>query len=253
MSENKIIIKKIKKNHQQHHGGNWKVAYADFITSMMAFFLLLWLLSMTSVEKRIKLATYYKTFSVFKESGTSFMENKSFILNEAGEGKKISPDEEGDKTGLKANDDHLKNVLIKSINKNLKGFEEQILIDTTDEGLRIQMLDKKGSDMFALGGSILNQKAKKVLKVVAQNILYLDNKIVVAGHTDSLSYKNKKGGYNNWELSTDRASAARKELEKNGIAENRIAKVIGYADTQLLIKEDPTHPSNRRISIIILH
>jgi len=237
-----IIIKKVKKSHGGHHGGSWKVAYADFVTAMMAFFLLLWLISMVTPEKRAVLADYFRNFNVFQQGGRSFMEQSSSIHSEM----KSSPEVV---TGEMTVED-IKEKLKAAIEEQLKSMKDQIIIDIVDGGVRIQIVDLEGSPMFPSGSADPNEKCRQILKVVAENIKDSTGRIAVEGHTDAAPFK--KSGATNWELSTARASAARKELDRDGIDPNRVARVVGYADTEPLIKEDPADPRNRRISIILL-
>jgi len=244
-----IIIKKIKKGHGGHHGGAWKVAYADFVTAMMAFFLLLWLMTMTDQQKRIALSQYFTDFSLFEKSGTSmFMEGQSGVMKDAGGGK-VKALELGQKTGL-GPAESLKDKLKKEIEAKLQALKDQALIDIFEGGVRIQLVDLEGKSMFLPGSAQLSQNAKQIIKIVTENIKELPNKIAVEGHTDAAPLK--KGQITNWELSTDRASSARRELELNGIKLGQIARVVGYADTELLDPQNPTDPKNRRISIILL-
>jgi len=267
-----IIVKKIKKHGGGgHHGGSWKVAYADFVTAMMAFFLLLWLLNMSSPEKRVRLSYYFKYFSIFSQSGTSFMSKSSEMFSESGQTRekvfmdtptdkrKVSnekskdnenpPDDGADTSDgsayLKGMEKALKQIMV----DNLGDLKDQVLVDTVEDGIRIQMIDKDGSDMFELGSSRLTPKAKEILNVIGQNISKLPNRIIIEGHTDALPFSGSD--YSNWELSTERASSARKELEANGLDPERIMRVAGYADKDPLIKENPADPRNRRISIIL--
>jgi len=244
-----IIIKKVKKRHSEgHHGGSWKVAYADFVTAMMAFFLLLWLLSMVSPEKRIAVAEYFKTFSVMKESGSSFMTGSSQILDKAGGGANSVQDYKNSKTKISPKE--LENRLRSAIDVNLQAIKDQVFISVVDNGLKIQITDKEGSLMFPLGSAEPTPKAKEILKIVSDNIKDGSNRIVVEGHTDAAPFQSAQT--TNWELSTSRASAARRELEKNSVDSRRVAKVIGYADQELLIPQNPMDARNRRISIIVL-
>jgi len=244
-----IIIRKVKKRHNEgHHGGSWKVAYADFVTVMMAFFLLLWLLSMVSPEKRIAVAEYFKTFSVMKESGSSFMTGSSQILDKAGGGANSVQDYKNSKTKISPKE--LENRLRSAIDVNLQAIKDQVFISVVDNGLKIQITDKEGSLMFPLGSAEPTPKAKEILKIVSDNIKDGSNRIVVEGHTDAAPFQSAQT--TNWELSTSRASAARRELEKNSVDSRRVAKVIGYADQELLIPQNPMDARNRRISIIVL-
>ncbi len=242
-----IIIKKIKKGHEGHHGGAWKVAYADFVTAMMAFFLLMWLLAMVSPEKRAALSEYFKHFSIFEKAGQSFMmEGQQQVLEKGHEMKTF---DFGEGT-ISLSPEDLKEKLKKAIEEKLRALRDQAVVDIFEGGVRIQLVDLEGKSMFLPGSAQLTPSAKEILKLVGENIKDLPNKIAVEGHTDASPLKT--GRITNWELSTDRASSARRELEANGIDPVRIARVVGYADTELLIKDDPHDPRNRRISIILL-
>jgi chemotaxis protein MotB len=256
MKNNKpIIIKKIKKQvGGGHHGGSWKVAYADFVTAMMAFFLLLWLLSMVSDEKRARISAYFKYFSLYESGGTSWMEKSSEIFGESGENKQKAfkalqeqaiENAETSFTELSSIGESLK----KDIAEKLGDVKDQVLVDVTNEGIRIQMIDKEGSLMFEQGNKQLTSKAKEVLKLISGEIKDMTNKVIIEGHTDSLPYSGT--GYSNWELSTERASSARMELEANGLDPKKITRVAGYADTDPLLKDNPQDPRNRRISITL--
>lgn len=238
-----IIIKRVKKGHASHHGGSWKVAYADFVTAMMAFFLLLWLISMVDSVKKAALANYFRNFNLFQQSGQSFMEHGASIQPEV----KVSTVEPV--TGEQKVSD-LKDKLKQAVEDKLKSMKDHIFIDTVEGGVRIQIVDTEGAPMFASGSSVPNEKAKEILRVLAENIKDDPYKIAVEGHTDASPFKS--GQRTNWELSTERATAARREIENNGIDTARIARVVGYADTELLNKEDPKDPRNRRISMIML-
>ncbi|MBI5408218.1 MAG: OmpA family protein [Nitrospirae bacterium] len=243
-----LIIKKVRKgDHGGHHGGSWKVAYADFVTAMMAFFLLLWLITMVSPEKRARVSSYFKNFSIYTSGGSSFMEKSSELFSESGESSQ--------KALTEFNTDNVSNIkemekeLKEGIMGKLEESKDQVLVDTVEGGVRIQMTDKDGSLMFERGSNMLSHKAREILHVIGQNINNLPNKITIEGHTDALPYA--RSDYSNWELSTERASSARRELEFNGLDPQRIERVSGYADNDPLIKDNPTDPRNRRISIIL--
>ncbi len=250
----KVIIKKVKKKHGEgHHGGSWKVAYADFVTAMMAFFLLLWLLSMVSTEKRAVMAEYFKNFSLFKESGKTFQPGSAFVITDHIKKAELKPE----------------NVAM-SLRKAIRGkgagqqgaqgkaqgqgqeeaLMEHVRIDAVDGGVRIQIIDREGSPMFQLGSAEPTEKAREILASVAEVIKEQDAKIAIEGHTDAAPFRGDQ--ITNWELSTNRASAARRMLESSGLDPVRVARVVGYADTDLLVKENPKDPQNRRISIILL-
>ncbi len=244
-----IIVKKIKKGHEGHHGGSWKVAYADFVTAMMAFFLLMWLLAMVSPEKRAAVSEYFKHFSLFEKSGSSFMQGAPKILQQQG-GEIKAPGEEVGKGAGEVTAESLKERLKRAVEKKLKALKDQVIVDVFEGGVRIQLVDTDGSSMFPSGSAQPSEKARMILKLVAENIKDTSNRIAVEGHTDAAPLRN--GQITNWELSTGRASSARRELESNGIDPGRIARVVGYADTEPLIKNNPGDPRNRRISIILM-
>ncbi len=250
-----IIIKKVKKGgHGGHHGGSWKVAYADFVTAMMAFFLLMWLITMVSPEKRARISGYFKHFSIFEKSGTAIIDGGTgAIIGEGGGGLgKVAPEM---KKGEDVAPDQLKENIEREIKEKLKSLEEQVIreqliIDISNGGVRIQLVDKESRPIFPLGGTRMSSEALEILKAIASQIKDLPNKVIIEGHTDALSYSSNK--YTNWELSTERASFARKILEENGLNPDRIFRVSGYAATDPLIKDNPNDPRNRRISIILL-
>jgi chemotaxis protein MotB len=247
----KIIIKKIKKvAGGGAHGGSWKVAYADFVTAMMAFFLLLWLLSMVAPEKRIRLSTYFKHFSIFEKSGSSFMEQSSEMFHESGESGQKVPQEMLGKTPGRVQAEKFKESIKQAIEVKLGDIKDQITVDIFEGGVRIQLVDKAGKPMFDLGSSEPTPLAIRIMQVIGEQIKGLPNSVSVEGHTDSLAYRSSS--YGNWELSTERALAAKKQLEKFGLNPNRLTRVAGYADTVPFITEDPEDPRNRRISIILL-
>lgn len=247
-----IIIKKKKKKHAEHHGGAWKVAYADFVTALMAFFLVMWLLATVAPDKKDAFAEYMKNYSVFQQSGTSFMHKTSQVLNQPDKGFRVSPQDlsKGSGGGGLTSEELVKK-LKRAIEENLTSVKNQVLVDIVEDGVRIQIVDAEGGMMFPSGSSEPTQKAKDILKLVAENIQSVSNRIAIEGHTDSAPFKNAQT--TNWELSTARASAARRELERNDIESSKIARVVGYADQELLVKEDPKDPRNRRISIILLN
>lgn len=247
----KIIIKRVKKiSGGGAHGGSWKVAYADFVTAMMAFFLLLWLLSMVSTEKRARMATYFKSFSIFQQSGTSFMEKSSEMFNQAGESEdKMSPDMSGKGQQQKA--EEFKETIKEAIEAKLGDIKDQIMVDVFEGGVRIQLVDKAGKPMFDVGSSDPTPIASRIMQVIGEQVKNLPNPVSVEGHTDALAF-NASATRGNWELSTERALTAKKQLESFGLNPGRLTRVAGYADTVPFIKEDPEDPRNRRISIILL-
>ncbi len=252
-----IIIKKVKKGgHAAAHGGSWKVAYADFVTAMMAFFLLMWLLSQTPQEKKAEVAQYFQMFSLFEEG-------KKIVLDEGGsmvpipveKGPPPTPTPPGpdvwEEVGIQKliSKEELKQDLVRTTEELLPEMKDQIQVQTFEGGVRVEVTDQGGSAIFSLGKAGLTESGKKALRVITQEVIPLKNKVAIEGHTDALSYTTNR--YTNWELSTDRASAARKEMELSGLSPDRIKAVTGYAATMPLIKENPNDSRNRRISILI--
>ena len=247
--KSKIIIKRVRKVADEGgHGGSWKVAYADFVTAMMAFFLLLWLITMVSPEKRAKVSTYFKHFSIFQQSGSSFMDKESQLFNEAGESSVKVPQELPGQVAMKP--EQFKDTIKQAIENKLGDIKDQIIVDVFEGGVRIQLVDKAGKPMFDLGSAQPTPLAVRILQVIGDNIRALPNPVSVEGHTDSLAYRSSN--YGNWELSTERALTAKKQLEAFGLNTSRLTRVAGYADTVPFIKEDTEDPRNRRISIILL-
>lgn len=227
-----IIIIKKKGGHGGHHGGAWKVAYADFVTAMMALFIVLWLLN-TSKPVREAIAGYFKD-----PSGT---------LN-----KTDSSHAKAEETVTVDNISQLKDKLQKTIEqmKNFDKLKDQIVMTLTPEGLRIELLETQTGTFFDLGSPELNENGKKLLALLAQELGKVPNKVTIEGHTDAKPF-NSKRDYSNWELSTDRANAARRLMQENQLRADQVSQVRGYADQQLRDLKKPLDPSNRRISIIV--
>jgi chemotaxis protein MotB len=339
---NAVIIKKGKKEFHSPHGGAWKVAYADFVTAMMAFFLLLWLLNATTDKQKRGIADYFAPTLATQSTvsgadgvlgGKTMMEPGSEASNSAppaisdslpqvpanpdsddtenygpgssqGSSDQAGSDEsnvgsqvntvgqyQGGATSLPGKDQTNSGTLSKAdrsrgfeltklteaqfkqlkaqqeqkqfqqtqyqlrqaiqSNPDLKPLAQNLIIDQTPEGLRIQIVDQAKVAMFALGSTELSDSAKKLLALVAKAVSTLPNQVALTGHTDGTPYINQTG-YSNWELSADRANAARRILVADGMPQNRIATVVGKADTDNLFPKDPTDPRNRRISIVVL-
>ena len=245
----KIIIKKVKKRgHDGAHGGSWKVAYADFVTAMMAFFLLLWLLAMSSPQTRAAVSDYFNNYSVFQSESQS--SGASLLGKSAGalDFEPIHPPSARD--AAKQAEEAFVKQMRSSIDEKLQTLKQQVFVDATAEGVRIQIVDNAGSEIFRLGSDDLTERARSILRLVCENMKGKENRIVIEGHTDSAPFKTAQR--TNWELSTSRASAARRELENNGIDPGRIARVVGFADQDPFIKDDPRDLRNRRISITLL-
>ena len=252
-----ILKKKGKGGAAGHHGGSWKVAFADFMTAMMAFFLLMWLLSMGPQKKKEELAHYFKTVS-FSLLGSGGSAPASIPLTDTPGG---SPDANPDSTSTADSEagepkdpamEEMKAQLESQIQQRLTDVKDQVVIGKFDGGLKIDIMDKAGRPMFQLGSTELTEEAKKVLVVIADTLKASTQKLEIEGHTDALGYS-KTQKFGNWELSTARASAARVELEKVGINSALLMRVSGYADTDPIIRDNPSDPRNRRISLRLLY
>jgi chemotaxis protein MotB len=273
-----IVIKRIKKMSAGAHGGAWKIAYADFVTAMMAFFLLMWLLGSTAKGDLKGISEYFKTplkvamaggsgsgdsSSIIKGGGSdltkadgqvnksdSATQKKAFSLKEATEELlKLEKAKELDK--LK----ELKLSIESAINSNakLQQYKSQILLDITSEGLRIQVVDDKNRPMFKSGSADLEPYTKEILREIGKTMNQLPNKISLSGHTDAQAYAFDRKGFSNWDLSADRANASRRELISGGMDEAKVVRVVGLSSAVLFDKNDPLNPINRRISIIVLN
>ena len=266
MENQTIIVKKIKKGGHGHHGGAWKVAFADFAVAMMAFFLLLWLIASTTKEEKAGMSEYFSppTQGLADGSGTS-----QEILDLEG-GQKISQGDDSKQDARKPSEDEIKKLiqeekaqmesLMEDIkkkiesSKELEPFKEQILLDITPEGLRIQIVDKENRPMFDSGSAHLKSYTKVILHELAKTINPVPNLISLSGHTDASQFSGEKEeDYTNWELSADRANASRRELLIGGLIEKKIAKVVGLSSTDLFDKTKPRSASNRRIAIVVLN
>ena len=246
-----IIIKKIKKGHGGHHGGAWKVAYADFVTAMMALFLLLWILSTTDSSEKAAIAQYFRDPGVFETSTGGGGNNPvAQFFGEAG----ILDAKQGilPETAIQG--------LKEQIEENLKQLQEypeikdQIMIQITAEGLLIELIDKENKDQafFDLSSAELKPALLHILEQIVQQIRELPNQIAVSGHTDARPFRNRSF-YSNWELSAARALNARRAMEEAGLPVSRIDRVVGYAASAPLVPNDLLNPMNRRISLLVLH
>jgi chemotaxis protein MotB len=273
-----IIVVKKKKGGGGHHGGAWKVAYADFVTAMMAFFMVMWLVASVSKEQRAALFEYFKNPSM--EAGHSVKAApgqagpggaSTSVINLGGgldapksqadtreqglgqpnsveEAQKIAEAEE--KKQLESLEQELREAIDKS--QALEPFKDQLLLDITPEGLRIQIVDKQNRAMFDSGSSALKDYTTKILVELAKYLNTVPNRISLSGHTDAKPFAGGSKGYTNWELSADRANAARRALLNGGLQDHKIARVVGLASSVLFDKVDPLNPINRRISIIVM-
>lgn len=243
--ENKrpIIIKKIKKG-GGHHGGAWKVAYADFVTAMMALFLVLWLVSQADVKLKQAIANYFRSPGVFDQMKGGVVSGPTKVSKEPS--ALTSKEEEQAMVGVAM-------MLQKKFQEKpqFSKYKEQIKVEVTEEGLKIDLIDKAERVSFPSGSAELSVEAKEILTEIALGICELPNPILIGGHTDKQLFP-EGSTYTNWELSADRANAARRTLEAACVKPEQIKKIVGYADTDLLIPEDPYNPANRRISITVL-
>ena len=273
-----IVIKRIKKVAGGHHGGAWKIAYADFVTAMMAFFLLMWLLGSSTQSDLQGIADYFNTPLKVALAGGSGSGDSSSVIK--GGGKDLTRSEGQVKQGelpaekkiinLKAATEEilriekqkeieklkeLKANIEKAIEANpkLQQFNKQILLDITSEGLRIQVVDEKNRPMFKSGSAQLEPYTKEILHEIGMTLSRVPNKVSLSGHTDAQVYSGGEKGYSNWDLSADRANASRRELISGGIGDDKMVRVVGLASAVLFDKKDPLNPINRRISIIVMN
>ena len=262
--ETKVKFVKKKGGHAAAHGGAWKVAYADLVTAMMAFFLLMWLLNSTTTNTKAGIAGMFQDPNFFNtEKGkailTEYAKEKAGILP-GGKGMKQSGDEGGGPPALddpgeqeRQRMEDTATAISKAFNEDklLEAFKDQISFEFTDEGLRIQIQDKLAQVLFDSGSAKLKPYTLSILKEIGQELGKLPNHLQIGGHTDSMHYPGNT--YTNWELSADRANAARRVLEASGVHPGQVQRVTGYADTVPLANHAPTDPQNRRISIVVLN
>lgn len=304
-----IIIKRVvEEGHGGHHGGAWKVAYADFVTAMMAFFLLLWILNSVQEETLEGIADYFTPTMVPQPGiggdglldggtvgpdGTLNSSNSPLLTiatpkfgeDDPGQNPDLEdskPEEPSDSTPViveyesaspttdpeeidrvlqeieaaknRAAIADIETQIVQAMQAvpDLKPLLPNILFEETPEGLRIQIVDKDGQDMFPSGSSQMYENTQEIIKLVGQAASKLNNKMVITGHTDAVPFRSSIG-YSNWELSSDRANATRRVLVESGVQQDRIARVSGVAEFDPLIKENPLDPSNRRISIVLMY
>lgn len=279
-----IIIKKVKKGgHGGHHGGAWKIAYADFVTAMMAFFLLLWLLNAVSQEQLEGIADYFApTVASISQSGSGQILGGTTVASDgsqsdtlsrptvtmdlpppkAGSGGEAMQDApvqaevDAEEAKAKAEDTQFQEAQenLKEAMETLPEFQQlakSLMVENTPEGLRIQIVDQDGLAMFPSGAATMYEHTQKVIGLVVGVIEKMPQHIAISGHTDAVPMGGRSD-YTNWELSTDRANAARRYLLQAGVPESRISRVVGRAATDPLLVDDPTNARNRRLSIVLL-
>lgn len=241
-----------------HHGGGWKIAYADFMTAMFAFFLVMWLLSSSSPKQLAGIAEQFKMpLKVALTGGPAASNNTSVIPGGGADPSRPAGDasqpegESGDGKGL----DDLKQRLDTMIDSSpvLKQFRPQLLIDITPEGLRIQIVDSNNRPMFDRSSAIVLSYMRTILREIGPVLNAQPNKITLSGHTDATQYTQGDRSYSNWELSSDRANSSRRELVAGGMDERRVLRVMGVASSMHLNKDDPYAATNRRITIVVLN
>ena len=278
-----IIVKRVKKVSHGHHGGSWKVAFADFATAMMAFFLLMWLMGATTEKQKGAISEYFRNPSAV--AGASVVPSPASIQGPGGsstsmiqlgggmelhrqaaassEDTETSPGaqvdvtpQEAAKAAEQADAERLEALLAQlregiDHGETLAQYKDQILLDVTGEGIRIQIVDHERRSMFPLGSAALEDYSAKILSELASIVNSVPNRVSISGHTDTRPYV--KVNYSNWELSADRANAARRALIAGGLPSEKIGRVVGLASSVLLDAQTPDSPLNRRISIIVMN
>lgn len=279
-----IVVKRVAPAKKGHHGGAWKLAYADFMTAMMAFFLLMWLLSAVTPVQLKGIADYFNTplkAALFgngdrsshdssiingggsditrSDSGTTRRTDGSTMLanrlTQAGRDDEhdVDPGSQDRQEQVRLHDLQIKLMAAIEANPVLRQFKQQIRIDSTLTGLRIEIVDTQKRPMFALSSDAVEPYMRDILREIGKTLNDVPNRIVMQGHTDAVPYSGGEKGYSNWELSADRANASRRELIAGGMDEAKVLRVTGLASTQNLNKADPLDPENRRISILVLN
>jgi chemotaxis protein MotB len=233
-----IIVIKKKVSHGGHHGGAWKVAYADFVTAMMSLFIVLWLMNSTPKIKKAVAGYFNDPNSSGHETGTTEMGSKM------GSSSTISVDQQN----MQKLKDQIEAMIMQE--SDLHQLSNQILITITNEGLRMDLLENKGSTFFESGSSKLSPSGTKLLTLIAAKVKLLPNKLLIEGYTDAAPFSNGSD-YTNWELSADRANAVRRLMQHNGVGSDQVAEVRGYGDQMLRVPSRPLDPSNRRVSLIV--
>jgi chemotaxis protein MotB len=281
-----IVVKRIKKGGGGAHGGAWKIAYADFVTAMMAFFLLMWLLGSTAQGDLDGIAEHFQNPLKLSLHGGSGVGDSSSIIQGGGEDltravgqvkrgdvvdrRTINLDaatartrdgaDREDVLAAERREERARLIDLKGrieaiieADPALRPFKDQILMDITFEGLRIQLVDEQNRPMFLSGSATLRPYTRDLLRAIGRALNDVPNRISLSGHTDSAPYVGGELGFSNWELSSNRANASRRELLGGGLDSGKIIRVVGLADTIHLNRDDPLDPTNRRISIIVMN
>src|SRR5690606_32571098 len=262
----RVVVRRKRAYGESHHGGSWKIAYADFMTAMMAFFLVMWLLLLVPKKDLQSIAEYFRMPLMTAITGGPKMDNSRSQIP-GGDPSVIpnphplpssNPDSDAQLQEDNADQENLENLMdqlenLIEHNPVLRQFRPQLLLDMTPDGLRMQILDQQSRPMFATGSAVVQTYMRDSLRELAPLISELPNPITVSGHTDAMRYATGDRNYSNWELSADRANAARRELVAGGLVENKIKRILGLGDTVNLVKDDPLAAVNRRISILVLN
>lgn len=269
-----IIIKRIKKGGHAAHGGAWKIAYADFVTAMMAFFLLMWLLGSTTEGDRKGIADYFNSplkvamfggsgagdaTSLVKGGGNNLSESAGQVKKGASEEAEIRARRKAIQAAQAAAESARLRVLKEKVEEviandsRLAQYKTQIRLDMTAEGLRIQIVDDQNRPMFASGDSDVQGYMRDLLRAIGAVLEAVPNRLTIEGHTDSKPFSSGDRGYSNWELSSDRANASRRELIAGGLSGDKVLRVQGLASSMPYEGDDPESPLNRRISIIVMN
>jgi len=245
MEDQPIIIRRVKKAHGGHHGGAWKVAYADFVTALMALFLVLWIVAMLSAETKNAVAEYFRSYSMVEGENQLGGSRLTHMPGEA----ILLQSEPGGIQGGQAWQKRLEENIKQQLETRLAAAKDQVFMRVISGGVRIEIVERSGKAMFGLGEAHLLPHGEKLLNIIAGELEKLSYPVWIEGHTDAHPFR--KGSYTNWELSVDRANVVRKELAASGIPEDRIMKVIGYAATDPIVRDQPYSPLNRRVSIVV--
>ena len=268
-----IIIKRVKKAGHAAHGGAWKIAYADFVTAMMAFFLLLWLLSSTTEDERRGISDHFSqplmvtlfggpgsggSVSILPAGGEDLTRTTGEVarldadlsLRSVSEARLIEETRRLERERIESLRDKIDSVI--SANIRLSEYRDQIRVEMVQDGLNIQIVDEQNRAMFALGSALVRPYMRDILREIGSVLSEVDNGIVISGHTDATPFGGGPRGYSNWELSADRANASRRELVAAGLPDEQLVRVVGVGYRQPLLEDRPFDPVNRRISILVL-
>jgi chemotaxis protein MotB len=269
-----IIIKRVKKGGHAAHGGAWKIAYADFVTAMMAFFLLMWLLGSTTEGDKKGIADYFNSplkvamfggsgagdaSSLVKGGGNSLSESAGQVKKGASEQAEVKARRKALQAAQAAAESARLKVVKEKVEEviandsRLAQYKTQIRLDMTAEGLRIQIVDDQNRPMFASGDADVQGYMRDLLQAIGMVLEAVPNRLTIEGHTDAKPFSGGERGYSNWELSADRANASRRELMAGGLSGDKVLRVQGLAASILYEKDDPESPLNRRISIIVMN